>query len=60
MTNPVPKNSFFATPQNYEDLAGMINSIGTPEEQRLAWLGASLALNMAHKLLEEFIKEKAE
>ena len=60
MTNPIPKSSFFATPRDYEDLAVMINEIGTPEEQRLAWLGASLALNLSHKLLEEFIKERVE
>lgn len=60
MSNPIPKSNFFATPRDYEDLAHMITDIGTPEEQRLAWLGASLALNLSHKLLEEFIKEKAE
>ena len=59
MTNPVPKNNFFATPKDYEDLTNMIQNIGTSEEQRLAWLGASLALNMAHNLLEQFIKERA-
>lgn len=60
MSNPIPKSGFFATPKNYEDLVHTIQDIGTPEEQRLAWLGASLALNLSHKLLEEFIKEKYE
>lgn len=58
MDNPISKNNFFATPKDYEDLADMILNIGTPEEQRLAWLGATLALNLSHNLLEKFIKEK--
>ena len=37
MTNPIPNNSFFATPEDFEDLTQMLNSIGTPEEQRMAW-----------------------
>jgi|TARA_R110000868_G_scaffold193805_3_gene439027 hypothetical protein len=57
MTNPIPKNSFFATPTDYAELAEMIGSIGTPDEQRMAWLGASLALNLAHNLTENLSKE---
>ena len=53
MSNPIPLNSFFATPTDYAELAEMIGSIGTPDEQRLAWLGASLALNLAHNLIEK-------
>ena len=53
MSNPIPLNSFFATPTDYAELAQMIESIGTPEEQRMAWLGASLALNLAHMLHEK-------
>ena len=60
MTNPIPNNSFFATPKDFEDLTQMLNSIGTPEEQRMAWLGASLALNLSHKLAQNFAKELAE
>ena len=59
MTNPIPNSGLFATPRDYEDLAYMIKNIGTPEEQRMAWLGASLALNLSHKLLETFVKENA-
>jgi hypothetical protein len=53
MTNPIPQNKMFVTPASIGDLAEMIESIGTPEEQRLAWLGASMALNLAHQLFEE-------
>ena len=59
MDNPIVRSSFFATPRDYQDLAEMIKNAGTSEEQRLAWLGASLALNMSHKLIEDFIKENA-
>jgi hypothetical protein len=31
----------------------MIRNIGTGEEQRLVYLGAMMALNLAHKLVEE-------
>ena len=58
MKNPIQKSNFFATPADYEDLADMIKNVGTPEEQRLAWLGASLALNLSHKLIENFIEER--
>ena len=59
MKNPIPQSNFFATPKDYEDLAGMITNIGTPDEQRMAWLGATLALNLSHNLLEKFAKENA-
>ena len=57
MSNPIPLNSFFATPTDYAELAQMIESIGTPEEQRMAWLGASLALNLAHMLHERSLAD---
>jgi hypothetical protein len=53
MSNPIPQNKMFVTPANIGELAEMIESIGTPEEQRLAWLGASMALNLAHMLHEK-------
>jgi hypothetical protein len=31
----------------------MIRNIGTAEEQRLVYLGSMMALNLAHKLVEE-------
>ena len=53
MTNPIPLNGMFVTPNSLADLAKMIDQIGTPEEQRMAWLGASMALNLAHMLHEK-------
>jgi hypothetical protein len=59
MTNPIPQNKMFVTPANIGELAEMIGSIGTPEEQRLAWLGASMALNLAHQLHEQSLADVA-
>ena len=53
MTNSIPLNGMFVTPNSLADLAEMIDQIGTPEEQRMAWLGASMALNLAHMLHEK-------
>lgn len=52
MTNPIPQNKFFATPDSFEELQSMIEAISNPEEKRMAWLGAMLALNLAHNLIE--------
>jgi hypothetical protein len=59
MTNPIPLNGIFATPASIEDLTAMLESIGTPEEKRIAWLGASLALNLAHMLHEKSLLDVA-
>jgi hypothetical protein len=59
MSNPIPQNKMFVTPTSIGDLAEMIESIGTPEEQRLAWLGASMALNLAHMLHEKSLIDMA-
>jgi hypothetical protein len=58
MNNPVIHSSFFATPKDYTELDQMIKNVGTPEEQRLVYLGAMMALNLAHNLVEELhVKE---
>ena len=57
MTNPIPLNGMFVTPNSLADLAEMIDQIGTPEEQRMAWLGASMALNLAHMLHEKSLAD---
>jgi hypothetical protein len=59
MTNPIPLNGMFATPNSIEDLTAMIESAGTPEEKRMAWFGASLALNLAHMLHEKSLADVA-
>ena len=53
MTNPIIRSSLFVTPKDFADLDRMIRNIGTPEEQRLVYLGTMMALNLAHKLVEE-------
>ena len=59
MTNPIPLNGMFVTPNSLAELAEMIDQIGTPEEQRMAWLGASMALNLAHMLHEKSLADVA-
>lgn len=53
MTNPIPRNNMFATPDSYDELAEILESIGSAEEKRMAWLGAMLALNLANDLIEK-------
>lgn len=53
MSNPIPNSKMFATPASFEELTEMIENIGSAEEKRLAWLGAMLALNLAHDLIEK-------
>jgi hypothetical protein len=59
MSNPIPLNGMFATPNSIEDLTAMLESVGTPEEKRMAWFGASLALNLAHMLHERSLADVA-
>ena len=59
MQNPIPRSSLWATPKSEQDLYDMLQGVGSAEEQRLAWHGAMLALNLAHTLVEEtHIKEQ--
>lgn len=53
MSNPIIRSSLFVTPKDFADLDRMICNIGTGEEQRLVYLGAMMALNLAHKLVED-------
>lgn len=57
MINPIEKSNFFVTPASFEELTEALNSIGSPEEQRLAWLGAMMAWNLAHEVVEQSFKE---
>lgn len=60
MTNPIPYNGLWVTPDNMDHLVEMLNNFGNKEEQRLVWHGAMLALNLAHMLHEKtLIKETA-
>ena len=57
--NPIPKSGLFATPADFDHLTLLLNECGTKEEQRMAWFGAMLALNLCHNLLEEYEKSVA-
>ena len=60
MKNPIPKGtSLFVTPDSFLDLSNMLNNIGTPEEKRMAWQGAMMALNLAYKLVEKELEKEA-
>ena len=56
--NPIPKSGLFAMPADMEHLTSILNNIGDKEEQRLAWAGAMMAFNLAHKLVEKEILSK--
>ena len=59
MDNPIPKSNLFTTPADMDHLVLLLNSCGTKEEQRMAWFGAMMALNLAHDLVEQLhVEEK--
>ena len=59
MINPINKSNLFVTPGSFEELTEIIESIGSAEEKRMAWLGAMMAWNLAHDLVERaHIKEQ--
>jgi hypothetical protein len=54
MSNPIPRSGLFVTPESFEELMEMTqNCTGDDKERRLVFLGAMMALNLAHKLIEE-------
>jgi len=53
MSNLIPKNPLWITPADFDHLTQLLNECGTKEEQRMAWYGAMLALNLASKLIEK-------
>ena len=53
MTNPIPTSGLWMTPTNLDHLTKLLNESGSAEEQRMAWYGAMLALNLAHMLHEK-------
>ena len=52
MTNPIPKNAFFATPVDMDALEAQIMQF-TGQERMIAMVAAMMALNLAHKLVAE-------
>jgi hypothetical protein len=57
MTNPIPHSNLWMTPANMDHLTRLLNESGSKEEQRMAWYGAMLALNLAHMLHEKSLAE---
>lgn len=52
MSNPIPKNNFCATPESLEALQNYLEMF-SGKEKGIAMLAACMALNLAHKLVEE-------
>ena len=59
MTNPIPHSNLWMTPADMDHLTRLLNESGTKEEQRMAWYGAMLALNLAHMLHEKSLADVA-
>jgi hypothetical protein len=57
MINPIPHSGLWMTPADMDHLTRLLNESGTKEEQRMAWYGAMLALNLAHMLHEKSLSE---
>jgi hypothetical protein len=59
MTNPIPTSGLWMTPADLDHLTLLLNECGSKEEQRMAWYGAMLALNLAHMLHEKSLADVA-
>jgi hypothetical protein len=59
MTNPIPTSGLWMTPADMDHLTRLLNECGSKEEQRMAWYGAMLALNLAHMLHEKSLADVA-
>jgi len=57
MSNPIPHSGLWTTPADMDHLTRLLNECGSKEEQRMAWYGAMLALNLAHMLHEKSLIE---
>ena len=58
MLNPIPKSNLWMTPADMDHLTRLLNESGSKEEQRMAWYGAMLAMNLCHDVVEQLhIKE---
>jgi hypothetical protein len=58
VNNPIPKSGLWMTPADMDHLTLLLNECGSAEEQRMAWYGAMLALNLAHDLVDRDILNK--
>jgi len=59
MANPIPTSGLWMTPADMDHLTRLLNECGSKEEQRMAWYGAMLALNLAHMLHEKSLADVA-
>ena len=53
MNNPIPNSKLWVTPKDEQDLYRRLDNIGDSHEKQIAWNAAMIALNLAHKLVEE-------
>lgn len=53
MNNPIPRSGLWITPADMDHLTRLLNEVGSKEEQRMAWHGAMLALNLSHDMVEQ-------
>ena len=53
MLNPIPKSNLWMTPADMDHLTRLLNESGSKEEQRMAWYGAMLAMNLCHDIVEK-------
>ena len=58
MTNPIPKNNFFATPESMQALEDQIMKF-SGQERMIAMVAAMMALNLAHELVKQAQTETA-
>jgi hypothetical protein len=52
MQNPLTQIQLFHTPQNPDELADILNGIGSPEEVALAWQVAAMSMNLAWHMVQ--------
>ena len=57
MNNPLEHNAMFATPKDMEALMQYCERF-TGQERAVAFIGAGMAWNLAHKMVEEALKEE--
>ena len=60
MSNPIPHSHLWTTPADFDHLTRLLNECGTKEEQRMAWYGACLAMNLCHELAKELLADKVQ
>ena len=58
MNNPIPHSNLWMTPADMDHLTRLLNESGSKEEQRMAWYGAMLALNLANMLHEHSLAKE--